>query len=317
MKKSYSFYLKLGALMATAMFLMGLKYPAPLYSPGEIAEKHSKLRCKDCHAPFKRVPSESCSVTDCHASGKIGQKDAIKDLHKKVQKQDCLICHTDHKGEKGKISKAFDHKELPAKVSCSDCHSREGEKAHKDKYGSQCKSCHTIKNWKAVTFSHDKVSAVPCADCHKGPKDELHISAGQECKGCHTTKAWKPSTYDHAKYFPLDKEHKVGCNKCHDGGIYKKYTCMNCHVHATRGIISEHREEGIRDYGDCLRCHRVYMKGRSYGTDRTGEGESMMDDDDYKDRKYDRYNRDDDDDDDDDHNRSRKGLFERWFDDDD
>jgi len=119
---------------------------------------------------------------------------------------------------------------------------------------------------------------------------------------------------DHDRYFPLYKEHIGSCKKCHETPKnYKVYTCMNCHVHATRGIIKEHAEEGIRNYSDCLRCHRVYMKGRTYGTDKTGENESMIDDDDHKYRKNDRRKRDHDDDDDHD----RKGLFRKWFGDDD
>ncbi|MBE9536334.1 MAG: hypothetical protein IMF07_04060 [Proteobacteria bacterium] len=358
MKPNYKFYFILGTLMATAMLLYGMKYPAPLYSPGEVTEKHIKLRCSDCHRPFKKVPTESCSITDCHGSGKIGKKDAIKDLHDKLQGENCLVCHTDHKGLNGKITFAFDHKDLPENARCSDCHMTEGIKAHKDKYGNRCrdchttkawkpasfshdkvtatvcidchradgikahkgkygdacKGCHTTKDWKAISFSHDKEKTTSCVDCHKGPKDDLHISASTDCKGCHTTKAWKPATLDHDRYFPLDKDHKVACNKCHETKDYKVYTCMNCHIHATRGIINEHREEGIKNFADCLRCHRVYMKGRSYGTDKTGENESMMDDDDHKYRRNGRDRGDHDDDDDDDHD--RKSFLKKWFDDD-
>ena len=403
MKKNYSFYLMIGSLIATMLILLGMKYPAPLYSPGDVTEKHSKLRCSDCHAPFKRVPTESCSVADCHIPGKIGNKDAVKDLHNRVKGRDCLVCHTDHKGLKGKITIAFDHKELPDKVRCADCHITDGEKAHKGKYGDLCKDCHSTKNWKAITFSHekvtktacvdchradddkahkgkygdqcqtchgtkdwkkvsfshekaahtpcsdchravgekahpgkygdacgachntknwkeitfshDKVTETACVDCHKGPKDDLHASSGDDCKACHGTKAWKPAKVDHDRYFPLDKEHMVACNKCHETpNNYKLYTCMNCHVHATNGIIREHSKEGIRNYSDCLRCHRVYMKGRTYGTDKTGENESMIDDDDhkYRGRGSDRREHDDDDDD----HKDRKNFFKKWFDDD-
>ncbi len=96
MKKNYSFYLFIGALIASQLFLLGLKYPAPLYSPGDLVEKHSKLRCKDCHAPFKKVPSESCSEVKCHPDGKVGEKSAINELHVMLKAQDCLTCHTDH-----------------------------------------------------------------------------------------------------------------------------------------------------------------------------------------------------------------------------
>ena len=344
----------IASLIVTAMLLIGMKYPAPLYSPGEIAKKHEKVRCKDCHAPFKRIPSESCVASDCH-SGTLGKKTAIRDLHEKAKGGDCLTCHTDHKGIDAKITIDFDHKALPEKAGCSDCHKSEGEKAHKEKYGETCCGCHTTKSWKAVTFSHGKVANTkcidchraagdkahkdryvdnckschntkkwkevtfnhdsftgrPCSDCHKGPKDELHTSIGKDCKSCHTTNKWKPSTYDHTKYFPLDKDHKVGCKKCHDQSDYKTYNCMNCHIHATRGIIKEHREERIKNFGDCLGCHRVHMNGKTYGQDRTGENESMIDDDDHKYRNSDRKRRDDDDDEE--HEHKKKSLFKSWL----
>lgn len=237
MKKSYSFWLFIGCLLAGQLVLAGMNYPAPLYSTGDLVEAHGKLRCKDCHAPFKRVASESCSVAKCHPDGKIGKKQAVVDLHNRMKGKDCLICHTDHKGAKGKITKVMDHDAFKSS-KCLDCHSGEGDKV---------------------------------------PKDDMHeMGAIGSCGDCHGTKAWKPSTYNHDKYFFLDKDHKVTCVKCHDTRSYKKYTCMNCHEHSSRGIIAEHREEGIReDIGRCLDCHRVDMGGRSYGTDKTGEGEGM------------------------------------------
>ncbi len=272
MKSGYKFYLITGSLVAMLLILLGMKYPAPLYSPGEVTEKHEKLRCRDCHAPFKGVPSESCSVPDCHA-GEIGRKGAVKDLHGRVKGMDCLKCHTDHKGFSGKISISFDHKAFTGKAGCVDCHETDGIKAHRDRYGNRCGTCHGTKDWKKVTFSHDQVKRETCAECHRAPVDELHRKAFRDCKGCHGTKAWKPSTYNHEDYFYLDRTHDVTCSKCHDRNTYSAYNCMNCHEHATRGIIAEHREEGIGgEIGDCLRCHRVYMGGRSYGTDSSGEG---------------------------------------------
>lgn len=273
MKKGYSFWLLIGSLLAIQLLLVGMKYPAPLYSPGDVAEAHSKLRCKDCHAPFKKVPSESCSVARCHPDGKIGKKPAITDLHNRMKGKDCLICHTDHKGLKGKITKAVDHEAFSRISKCLECHRTEGDKAHKDKYSGDCSSCHNTKNWKEVAFDHSKVSPKPCVECHKGPKDDMHeMGAIGNCGDCHGTKGWKPSTYNHDKYFSFDKDHKVSCNKCHDTGSYKKYTCLNCHEHSGGKIDREHREEGIRNYGDCLRCHRVNINGRSYGNAKVHEG---------------------------------------------
>ncbi|MDH4099550.1 MAG: cytochrome c3 family protein [Nitrospirota bacterium] len=232
MKKGTSFWFVMGGLVVVSFFIVGMRYPAPLYSPGDLASAHSKTRCKDCHAPFKKVPSESCSTAKCHPDGKTGKKLSIKDLHTRVKGKDCLACHTDHKGVGAKITKAMNHD----------------------------------------TFARDS----RCVDCHIGPKDKLHVAAQGSCADCHGTKAWKPSTYNHDKYFFLDKDHMVSCNKCHDTGSYKKYTCLNCHEHSTRGIISEHREEGIRNFGDCLRCHQVTMNvngtRRQYGTPKVDEG---------------------------------------------
>ena len=275
MKRGYRFWLLIASLLALQLLLLGMRYPAPLYSPGDVVDAHSKLRCKSCHAPFKKVPSESCSRVDCHTEGKIGKKPAVVDLHNKVKGKDCLLCHTDHLGPKGKVTKAFSHTLLDKGVRCLECHSAEYDKAHKDKtatYSEDCASCHNTRNWKEASFDHAKVGAKSCLDCHKGPKDDLHAAATGSCVECHNTKAWKPSTYNHDKYFSLDADHKASCNKCHDSGTYKKYTCLNCHEHSGGKIEREHREEGITNYGDCLRCHSVTIKGRSYGSSKVHEG---------------------------------------------
>ena len=125
MKKSYSFWLFIGCLLAGQLVLTGMKYPAPLYSTGDLVEAHGKLRCKDCHAPFKLVASESCSAAKCHPDGKIGKKPAMIDLHNRMKGKECLICHTDHLGSKGKITKGMDHDAFKSS-KCLDCHSGEG-----------------------------------------------------------------------------------------------------------------------------------------------------------------------------------------------
>ncbi len=234
MKKGYPFYLFIGILIVFQLFLLGLKYPAPLYSPGDVAGKHSELRCRDCHAPFRKIPSESCSKAGCHPAGKTGKKPAVRQLHTALKGLDCLACHTDHLGPEGRITRPFDHKSVPG--------------------------------------------VEICIDCHRAPGDGIHIRGASDCRACHEIKAWKPSTYNHDDYLYLDKNHNVICSKCHDRNVYTKYNCMNCHEHASRGIIREHEKERIREFGDCLRCHSVYFNGRRYGTEKVREG--MVDDDD-------------------------------------
>ena len=62
--------------------------------------------------------------------------------------------------------------------------------------------------------------------------------------------------FDHDKSFLLDADHKVQCSTCHTKNNYSTYTCYGCHEHTPDRIRAEHREEGIRDLDNCVRCHR-------------------------------------------------------------
>jgi hypothetical protein len=48
----------------------------------------------------------------------------------------------------------------------------------------------------------------------------------------------------------------VECVTCHVGNDYSRYTCYGCHEHTVQNILREHRDEGIRDLDNCVRCHR-------------------------------------------------------------
>lgn len=256
------------ALLLAALFIIGKYYPAPLYSPGDVVESHGDLRCNECHVPFTRILPESCSAAKCHEAGDTGSEPSVKELHGTLQGDDCLGCHTDHKGSSAEITTPFDHTSSAGEYGCIDCHRTVSANAHRSRYSEECTSCHTVRRWDDITFNHDMVTEKQCFNCHNGPEDELHLAEEGDCASCHETKAWKPATYDHLVYFPLTRVHETGCVKCHDDRSYKKYTCMNCHEHATRSIAREHRGEGIRNYGDCLRCHMVRMEGKSYGKRR-------------------------------------------------
>jgi hypothetical protein len=49
---------------------------------------------------------------------------------------------------------------------------------------------------------------------------------------------------------------------------YKKYTCYGCHEHTPAKIKREHLEEGIRNFDNCVECHRSGDKDEAKG----GEG---------------------------------------------
>jgi hypothetical protein len=85
----------------------------------------------------------------------------------------------------------------------------------------------------------------------------MHRSSQASCAVCHSTKQWKPATFNHSRYFRLDGDHRASCRTCHPSqGNYKSYTCYGCHEHNESRIASEHREEGIYNYGNCMKCHR-------------------------------------------------------------
>ena len=84
--------------------------------------------------------------------------------------------------------------------------------------------------------------------------------------------AWKPATFDHDKFFVLDRDHDAPCVHLPPGNDYSRYTCYGCHEHTPAKVRAEHDEEGIRDFENCVECHRdpraEPQKGR--GRDRGG-----------------------------------------------
>ena len=62
------------------------------------------------------------------------------------------------------------------------------------------------------------------------------------------------------------------CATCHLSGNYKQYTCHGCHEHQQARIIAEHREEGITNIQNCVRCHRS-PHGDAEGEREGGERE--------------------------------------------
>ena len=76
------------------------------------------------------------------------------------------------------------------------------------------------------------------------------------CSQCHSQERWTPATFDHDKYFVLDETTMTRCVTCHVRNDYRRYTCYGCHEHTADNIRREHIEEGIRDYSNCVKCHR-------------------------------------------------------------
>lgn len=200
-------------------------WPEPLLSPGKVIAGHQTIGkdCFACHTPLIGARSQQC--LSCHALDRIG-----------LYRTDGTPIKT------GKTPTAF-HQKL-SEQNCTACHGEhQGAEAERALRG----------------FSHQMLQAElrgQCASCHAKPQDALHRQVGETCTQCHSQEAWSPATFDHDRYFLLDREHDTSCATCHVGQDFSRYTCYGCHEHSQSGIRAEHEEEGIRNFDNCVKCHR-------------------------------------------------------------
>jgi hypothetical protein len=236
--------------------------------------KHSSTKCEACHKNPKskdKTKAEKLPTTciGCH------KKD---DTHKGRYGPKCETCHVekdwktitfDHerdakyplKGKHGSIKCIACHKaplysKPPLKTDCLACHKKDD--THKGRYGLKCETCHVEKDWKTITFDHDRDTKYPlvgghkktkCDSCHTGKlsdklkteclachkKDDTHKGRyGPKCETCHVEKDWKTITFDHDRdtKYPLVGGHKkTKCDSCHTGKLSDKLNtaCIACH----------------------------------------------------------------------------------------
>jgi hypothetical protein len=207
-------------LMALASAVL---FPQRFISPGELLEQHKAFgsNCFACHAPFQGSSANRC--LDCHAIDRIG---LFTTKGQPISKPKSIISF---------------HQKL-ADSNCLACHT--------DHQGSMAQM---------IVFSHELLRQdmrKQCDSCHAKPSDDMHAVVGGECQQCHSTKGWRPAAFDHAKYFALDRDHNVACTTCHANNSFRSYTCYGCHEHTLENIRAEHWEEGIRDFENCVECHR-------------------------------------------------------------
>jgi len=69
------------------------------------------------------------------------------------------------------------------------------------------------------------------------------------------------ATFDHNRYFRLDSDHDTQCVTCTRAMTTVAITCYGCHQHMPANIRSEHVEEGIRNFTNCVECHRGADEG--------------------------------------------------------
>lgn len=213
------------ALNLIALTVLVFVFPQLMVSPGKLIPGHKPLEtdCFACHAPLTGAASVRC-VT-CHKPADIGR-----------------LTTTGLPVDKPLVAVPFHQKLLSQ--DCVACHS--------DHAG--------VKRFRLQGhFDHALLQAGlrdECQSCHKAPGDALHKQISGNCLQCHSKDKWVPATFAHDAHFILDRDHNTRCTTCHVANDYKRYTCYGCHEHTQENIRRKHIKEGIRDYSDCVECHR-------------------------------------------------------------
>jgi len=209
--------------------------------------------------------------------------------HKKLEKKDCLECHSAGSGTPD--SKCLDcHKEIReniksnkksfhanVKKDCFLCHSDHkgrdfnttevDEKKFDHKATGyeltgkhekiKCNECHTEKREKKPIRKNETRyfgKTTSCKGCHQ--KSDVHLYTGKwkklDCGKCHGTVDWKKEVkFDHTK----DTKYKLV-------GKHQKLKCAECHLENPKGVDKDHPAKGKSIYKwkglkqkKCLSCH--------------------------------------------------------------
>ncbi|MFK5986371.1 MAG: cytochrome c3 family protein, partial [Pseudomonadota bacterium] len=212
------------AINLAILVLLSFFFPHLMVSPGNTIDAHAELAtdCFVCHTPFLGSSPEKC--ISCHKVAEIGLKTSkglaiAKEkknvaFHQKLIEEDCIACHSDHKGVKAfKPISEFSHQllEVNLQEQCDSCHVNPKDALHQE-LKTNCSQCHTQEAWQPATFEHDKYFRfdrhhnTQCASCHIN-----NDYAKYTCYGCH----------EHSRS-KIREEHV-------EEGIYNYEICTECH----------------------------------------------------------------------------------------
>ncbi len=212
------------AVNLAALVLLAIFSPHLMISPGKPIDAHAEFaaNCFACHTPFIGSTPEKCIA--CHKVAEIGIK-TTKGLaidkeeknvafHQKLTEEDCVACHSDHKGVQAfRPIGQFSHQLLEPAVEkqCDSCHVNPNDALHQ-KIEGNCSSCHTQERWTPATFDHEKYfrfdrdHTTECSTCHMND-DYINYT----CYGCH----------EHSRS-KIREEHV-------EEGIFDYENCVECH----------------------------------------------------------------------------------------
>ncbi len=175
----------------------------------KLEEKHSTLKCNDCH-----LTNKSKKLFQYQWGSHLEQKQCLtchQDFHKnklstKLNNGNCLNCHDQSKWPIDNFNHGVSGFKLQGKhneLTCAECHLN-ANKPTKNK--SQIKV-------KDLTFTGLKSQ---CLSCHKNSHQNIKMN---ECSKCHQENSWhKTLNFDHntQTHFALDGKHSdLKCNDCH------------------------------------------------------------------------------------------------------
>lgn len=235
--------------------ILAFVYPHLMVGPGKLIPGHAGLEadCFACHAPLTGADSVRCVV--CHKPADVGRLTT--------------------KGQP--ISKPLASSPFHQKLINQDCVACHSDHAGVKRFRQQGRFNHALLQ---------KATRDQCESCHKAPADSLHRQISGNCSQCHQQDKWAPATFDHDKHFELDRDHNTRCVTCHVRNDYSTYTCFGCHEHTANNIRRKHIKEGIRDFDNCVECHRNADEhdirspnGNSENQGRNREGRKKHDDD--------------------------------------
>jgi len=215
------------AVNLAVLVLLAIFSPQLMISPGKPIDAHAALAtdCFACHTSFIGSPPEKCIA--CHKVEQIGtittkglpiekEKKNVA-FHQKLIEDDCVSCHSDHKGVQAfRPISHFSHNLLESTLQkqCDSCHSNPVDDLHRKVKGS-CSQCHTQDAWMPATFEHekyfrfDKDHDTDCVTCHIN-----NDYANYTCYGCHEHSRSKIRE-EHVEEGIRDYEK---CTECHRSG---------------------------------------------------------------------------------------------------
>jgi hypothetical protein len=180
------------------LILIAVFWPQRMVEPGPVMPAHQAFEtdCFACHRPF--IGSRPALCVKCHKPAEIGlvtttglaiaNERKLTPFHQDLLEQDCIACHSDHKGVKafrpiGRFS--HDLLKVARRDQCSGCHQAPLDAMHQGAIGA-CGQCHSQRAWTPATFDHESLFSLTgdheasCNTCHVGKDYRTYT-----CYGCH------------------------------------------------------------------------------------------------------------------------------------